>query len=162
MAGCCEREGPGHPVAAPPIRAMNPRRFKLIELHFVAATQGRSAEYRIGRGQSGGVRTILRPVLRCAFSPMSELGLGRVGQSRKTSKRANLVRYTPDYVAKVPKCRAASETRRNPGRQSIPPKPTARFLWSVAGWSHPRLRPGRADLMLRRLVPIKSGNSPWQ
>jgi hypothetical protein len=26
----------GHPAAAPPIRAMTSRRFKLIELHFVA------------------------------------------------------------------------------------------------------------------------------
>src|SRR5260370_40230322 len=72
MAGCCEREGPGHPVAAPPIRAMNSRRFKLIELHFVAATQGRSAEYRIGRVQQGGVRTISNPVLLAALSRWPE------------------------------------------------------------------------------------------
>ena len=34
----------------------------------------RSLERRIGEDQSGGSGTILQPVTRCAFSPMSELG----------------------------------------------------------------------------------------
>src|SRR5262245_2486657 len=35
----------------------------------------RSLWRRIGEDQSGGNGTILQPVTRCAFSPMSELGL---------------------------------------------------------------------------------------
>src|SRR2546422_11270522 len=38
----------------------------------------RSLWRRIGEDQSGGNGTILQPITRCAFSPMSELGLGRV------------------------------------------------------------------------------------
>jgi hypothetical protein len=38
----------------------------------------RSLWRRIGEDQSAGNGTILQPVTRCAFSPMSELGLGRV------------------------------------------------------------------------------------
>jgi hypothetical protein len=48
--------------------------FYLIELHSVPVRQGRVAGYRIGEDQSGGNGTILQPVIRCAFSPMSELG----------------------------------------------------------------------------------------
>jgi hypothetical protein len=43
----------------------------------------RSLWRRIAEDQSGGNGTILQPVTRCAFSPMSELG-----QSRPKSSRA--------------------------------------------------------------------------
>jgi hypothetical protein len=46
----------------------------------------RSLWRRIGEDQSGGNGTILQPVTRCAFSPMSELGkLGHAGDVRCTT-----------------------------------------------------------------------------
>jgi hypothetical protein len=35
--------------------------FQLIELHSVPASQGRIVGYRIGHGQSGGIRTFAQP-----------------------------------------------------------------------------------------------------
>src|SRR5215475_5244560 len=48
--------------------------FQLIELNSIPASQGRISGYRIGKDQSGGIRTILQPV----FSPMSALGKGEI------------------------------------------------------------------------------------
>jgi hypothetical protein len=42
----------------------------------------RSFWRRIGEDQSGGNGTILQPVTRCAFSPMSELGHSRPMRSK--------------------------------------------------------------------------------
>jgi hypothetical protein len=35
--GCCARAASGNAATAPPRRAMNSRRFQMIELHFVRA-----------------------------------------------------------------------------------------------------------------------------
>src|SRR5262249_37760946 len=59
--------------------------FQLIELHSIPASQGRISGYRIGKDQSGGIRTILQPV----FSPMSALG-----QKEKSLRRTYVVQIT--------------------------------------------------------------------
>ena len=56
--------------------------------------------YRIGEDQSGGNRTILQPVIRCAFSPMSGSG-----QSRRSAMYKLMSAYppTPDLFTALPR-----------------------------------------------------------
>jgi hypothetical protein len=44
----------------------------LIELHSMPASQAGLQDDQIGRGQPGGIGTILQPASRCEFSLMAE------------------------------------------------------------------------------------------
>jgi hypothetical protein len=46
--------------------------FQLIELHSMPASQAGLQDDQIGRGQPGGIGTILQPASRCEFSLMAE------------------------------------------------------------------------------------------